>query len=179
MKTTHQIKTSVSALEKTASPALPKPRREHEWLRQFAGDWVVEAECYMNADHTPVSNKGIERIRSLGGFWLLVEVESDMMGKPFQGIQTLGFDPAKGKFIGTWVDSLTSELWHYEGFLNKEWTELTLNSEGICPQTGALTKVRSVLAYKDMNHKIYSSYTVGKNGELTLALRASALRIHD
>ena len=179
MKTISKIKASVSELAKSVTPAFPKPQAEHDWLRQFAGDWLVEADCYMNTDGPPEESKGIERIRSLGGFWLLVEIEADMMGKPFHGVQTLGFDTEKKRFIGTWVDSLTSELWNYEGTLNREHTALTLNSEGVCPQTGQLTKVRSVLEITDNNHKLYTSYILNKDGEWTLALKARGLRIHD
>jgi hypothetical protein len=41
---------------------------------------------------------------------------------------TVGFDPERGKFVGSWVGSMMNHQWVYEGYL--EGDRLILESEG-------------------------------------------------
>ncbi len=43
---------------------------------------------------------------------------------------TLGYDPAKARFVGTWVGSMMPYLWIYDGELDASGRVLTLNSSG-------------------------------------------------
>jgi uncharacterized protein DUF1579 len=43
---------------------------------------------------------------------------------------TLGYDPEKKQYVGTWVGSMMSYLWVYDGSLDAEEKVLTLNAEG-------------------------------------------------
>ena len=43
---------------------------------------------------------------------------------------TLGFDPQKGGYVGTWIGSMTSFLWIYRGTLDRVEKILTLDTEG-------------------------------------------------
>jgi hypothetical protein len=51
----------------------------------------------------------------LGEFWMMNEFHNEVAGFGMKGIQTVGYDPSKKKYIGTWVDSATNHLWLYEG----------------------------------------------------------------
>ena len=88
-------------------PMMPKPVKEHEWLNQFVGQWEVESECIMEAGKPPVKSQGSEKTISLGGFWVVSEFQSSMMGMKIDARMTVGYDPAKKKYVGTWVDSCT------------------------------------------------------------------------
>jgi hypothetical protein len=68
----------------------------------------------MDPTKPPMKVKGNEVVRSIGGFWIVAESKGDMMGKPFLGVMTLGFDPQTKKYTGTWSDSMASHLWKYE-----------------------------------------------------------------
>ena len=43
---------------------------------------------------------------------------------------TLGFDPAKKKYVGSWVGSMMPQLWTYEGALDPTGRILALESQG-------------------------------------------------
>src|SRR5262245_2273395 len=100
------------------TPELPKPGKEHQWLQQLAGEWDCDVEMYMEPGKPPQKCKGTESIRSLGGFWTLSEQKGEFMGMSFNGLLTLGYDPEKEKYVGTWVDNMTNYLWKYEGSLD-------------------------------------------------------------
>jgi len=175
MKTEQKTKstTTHSAASRIGTPTLPKPQPEHQWLQQFVGEWESETESHMDPDREPEISKAIEHIRPLGAFWIVNEIDAEMFGAPFHGIQTLGYDPQKHQFVGTWVDSVSCALWTYEGTLNKERTALTFYSEGPCPTSpDKLSKIKDVLEFKDKYHKIYTSYVLDSHGDWTLCMEA-------
>lgn len=105
---------------------------EHRWLHQLVGDWTVETECAMGPGQPPFRGKGIERVRNLGPCWTIIEGSGDMPGGKgdCSYIVTLGFDPAKARFVGTWVGTPMTMLWVYEGRLDAARRVLTLSAEG-------------------------------------------------
>src|SRR4051812_28817673 len=95
--------------------------KEHEWLDKFVGEWSYESDCMMGPDQPSVKSTGMERVRSLAGAWVICEGQNEM---PESGtantMMTLGYDPAKKKFVGTFVVSMMTYLWVYEGELDAE-----------------------------------------------------------
>jgi hypothetical protein len=43
---------------------------------------------------------------------------------------TLGFDPKRNRYVGTWIGSMMNHLWVYDGELDANKRVLTLNAEG-------------------------------------------------
>lgn len=168
--------TSVMAAE---MPDFPKPTPEHQWLQQFVGEWDAETEAFMEPGQPAVHTKGTEKTESLGGFWTTSEISSTMMDMPFKGLMTLGYDTEKKKYVGTWVDSMTGQLWKYEGFVAPGSNALTLESEGACPmRPGKLTKFREVIELKDKDHKVFSSSMLGEDGKWMTMMTSTAKRKH-
>src|SRR5262245_32653593 len=106
-----------------------KPQKEHEWLKQLAGEWETEADIETEPGKPPQKIKGTESGRMVGEFWAVLEIKGDFQG-PFTGILSLGYDPAKKKYVGTWFDSKSTHLWTYLGSVDDGGTKLTLETEG-------------------------------------------------
>ncbi len=115
-------------------PKPPAPQEQHEWLKQLAGEWESESEIYMEPGKPPIKSKGTETARMIGGFWLQGENKGTIMDQPMTGILTVGFDPETKQYVGTWVDSMTSHLWKYEGKVDETGKTLTLATRGPCPK---------------------------------------------
>ncbi|MEB3287428.1 MAG: DUF1579 domain-containing protein [Vampirovibrionales bacterium] len=163
-----------------AMPEMPQPTKEHAWLQQFVGDWKAESDLFMEPGKPPVHTTGTEEIEAVGEFWTVSEIESTMMDKPFTGNMTLGFDTAKKKFVGTWIDSMTGKLWEYEGTVDATGKVLTLNSEGECPMNpGKLTQFKEVLELKDENTKTFTSSMLDENGKWVTVMTSTATRVAD
>lgn len=105
------------------------PQQEHRWLERLAGSWTVESECSMGPDQSPMKSSGSETTRSLGGLWVVCEgTAPGPDGTPMESRLTLGYDPARGKFVGTFVASCMTHQWVYDGTLDGD--TLTLDTAG-------------------------------------------------
>lgn len=137
-----------------ASPA----SAELAFLERLAGEWETEGKAYLAAGQPPIETQGTESIRAVGGHWAVSEIESAFMGAPFSAVFTLGYDPESERFVGTWIDSLSSHLWHYEGTLDADGDTLTLEKEGPCIRTpGEHAKYRDVIELHDGRAKTLTS----------------------
>jgi hypothetical protein len=153
------------------TPAMPGPVKEHEWLQQLVGEWQTDAEMFMEPGQPPVKSQGTESVRPIGGFWVLAEYQGTFTDKPFTGVLSLGYDPQKQKYVGSWIGSMDSQLWRYEGTLDATGKILTLETEGVCPHApGKLTKFREVIEIKDKNHRVFTSSMEGEDGKWVTAM---------
>jgi hypothetical protein len=159
---------SVGGICSAQAPEMPKPAKEHESLAQFAGEWEVNSECKMPGMDEPIVCKGTESAKIVGGFWLVTHGEGDMMGMKMQSILTLGYNPEKKKYVGTFLSSCDSTLWKYEGEMDEGGKKLTLHTEGPhMADPGKTAKYREVLELVDKDHKTFTSYLIDENGKET------------
>jgi hypothetical protein len=80
-------------------------------------------------------------------------------------LMTLGYDPQKKQYVGTWVGSMMTHLWIYEGSLDEEEKILTLNTEGPSfSAEGKLGKFRDVIEIKSDDHRVLTSHMLGDDG---------------
>jgi hypothetical protein len=155
-----------------------KPQKEHEWLQQLVGEWTCESECRMGPDKLPESFTGSEVVRSIGGLWIVCEGQGEMPdGGHATTIMTLGFDPAKQRYLGTFIGSMMANLWLYEGALDANGTTLPLNSEGPSFTDPTKTaKYRDVIEIKSANHRVMTSHVLGGDGKWTSFMTANYRR---
>ncbi len=140
------------------TPDFPEPTEEHEWLAQFAGEWDTVSEGTAGPDQPAFTVEGSMTSRRLGGFWIVNEISNESVGAVNTGIQTIGYDPDKERYVGTWVDSMTNTLWHYEGTVDESGKILTLETEGpniMVPGETAL--YRDIYEFKSPDHIIATS----------------------
>ncbi len=158
-------------------PAMPEPSKEHAWLEKFTGEWTTHSKGTMGPDQPTMECNGTLISRQLGGFWILNELKGDWAGSPMTGIQTIGFNDAKKKYVGTWVDSATAYMWHYEGTLDPTGKVLTLQAEG--PNfivAGKLTKFEDIYEFKSANEIAMTSRMLGEDGEWVTFMSGTATR---
>jgi hypothetical protein len=93
----------------------PGPHPEHARLASRIGAWNIECTYFLAGDQSPLRAKGREVIRMLGPFWSISDFRSELMGAPFVGQATVGFDPERGLWVAHWVDSTSPFLLSLEG----------------------------------------------------------------
>lgn len=130
-----------------------KPTPEHEWLRRMVGEWTYEMN-HEEPGKPPVTVRGTGVTRAIGELWTISEGEGEMApGDQSFMVTTLGYDKQKGKFVGTWLGSMMSYLWIYEGFLDDDRRVLTLESVG-----PSMTKPGEMGQYRDIITVIDEDY---------------------
>ncbi len=107
---------------------MPEAQAEHRWLQRLVGEWSYEADMEGGPGQPPVRDAGTESVRSLGDVWVVCEGHSE--DETSKTLMTLGYDPEKKRFTGTYVGSMMTTLWLYEGELEPGDTRLALYSDG-------------------------------------------------
>ncbi len=142
-----------------------KPTRQHDWLMQLLGEWTFETECSAGQDQPPMKMTGTEIARSLGGLWLVSEWTGPTpSGEVATSIITLGFDPQKDRFVGTFIAPMMSHLWIYNGSLDEAGKVLTLDAEGPKFRGEGIAKYQDIIELVSPDHKILRSRVLGEDG---------------
>ena len=139
-----------------------EPQQEHQWLQKLVGEWAVTS-----ATASEVSGgEWVERVRSLDGLWVVAEGQGEMPdGGPAVTMMTLGYDPRRQRYVGTWVGSMMTHLWVYEGTLDESGTVLTLDCEGPDFETqGRLTRYQDIITIVDDDHRILTARMLTADG---------------
>lgn len=168
----------VSPLTADEQPSMPgpaKPNAEHEWILQFVGEWNWKTEFYMVPGQPPMKSEGTETITNVGSFWVTGILKSEMMGMPFEGRGTYGYDTHKEKYVGTWVDTMGPNLWSNEG--TRDGNILTLTCTNYCPMRGKLCDFKDQIELsEDGKTRTYTSSIKGDDGSWTLIMKGVATR---
>jgi len=139
---------------------------EHRWLERFVGEWTWEMEADGEPGQPGHRLTGTERVRSLGGVWVVCEGEGAMPdGGQAQTIMTLGFDSSTGRFTGTFVGTMMHHLWLYDGEIDREGSVLTLDTEGPgFEDPSKLSRYRDTITFHGDDHRVLASSYQGADG---------------
>lgn len=141
--------------------------REQQWLAALVGEWTYEAEASMAPGEPPQRMSGTETVRALGDAWIVCEPRADDTSPdaPSTALMTLGYDPAKGRVVGSFVSSGMPFLWVYDGALDASATTLTLDTEGpSLTAEGQTGRYRDTIAI-DGGERTMTSRYLGDDGE--------------
>jgi len=128
----------------------------------------------MGPDQPPMKNKGRETVRSLGGLWTIGEGSGEAPGGgTCDSVMTLGFDPQTKRFVGTFIASMMTYLWPYNGTLDAAGKVLTLDSEGPSfAGDGAMAMYQDIIEFHSDNHRTLSSQFLGPDGQWVPFMKA-------
>ncbi|WP_164102845.1 DUF1579 domain-containing protein [Candidatus Laterigemmans baculatus] len=143
-----------------------KPQAEHRWLAKLVGDWNVESDYRMGADQPSKKSESRISVRSLEGMWVVMESGGDSpeMGK-WSSLLTLGYDPRRKQYVGTFFGSMMNHLWIYAGSLDDSGRVLTLDTEGPRFEGEGLVAYQDIFESVDDDHWILSSRVRGDDGQ--------------
>jgi hypothetical protein len=105
-------------------------------LAMEEGVWDAEITMYAPNAEGKVetsTSKGVETNRMLAGKWLISDFKGEMFGATFEGHGTNGYDAKKGKYVATWVDTMSARIDTLEGTYDEKTKTLTLNSDSETP----------------------------------------------
>ena len=144
-----------------------QPQKEHQWLHRLIGDWTYEHEGCPEPGKPPEKFRGTQHVRSLGGIWILAEGKGDMPGGGTAQTQImLGYDTKTKRFAGTFIGSMMTNLWIYDGALDPTGRMLVLNSDGPSFTDETKTaKYQDIFEIVNDDHHILRSQVLGDDGK--------------
>jgi len=143
------------------------PEEAHRWLHQLVGEWNYESA----ADG---ACSGTERVRKVGELWVVGESEMQMTGgETSYAIITIGYDPKRKRFVGSWIGSTMAHLWTYDGELDSVGRKLSLFAEGpSVDEQGNFSPTKTsnycdAIEIQDKDRRIFTGSIQGPDGSWT------------
>jgi hypothetical protein len=142
---------------------IPQPGPEHEVFLKDVGVWDADIQINPGPGAPPIPSKGVSRNRlGCGGLWLISEFLNETTG--FEGHGIFGYDPAKRKYVGTWIDPMRTFLAFYEGSWDAERKTMTMRVETDGPQ-GSPLRWREVTETKDPDTQLWRQIMTVAGGQ--------------
>lgn len=157
----------------------PEPHAMHRWLQQLLGEWTSESHCDTGPGEPPQQSAGTEHVRALGDLWVLCEGTGTMPGGGGEArmLMTLGYDPEKNVFRGSWVGSMMTHMFVYEGTLDADKKVLTLETEGPSFKgDGKTARYRDVITLVSANERTLTSFGHQPDGSWSQFMTATYRR---
>jgi len=144
---------------------LGTPGAPHKVLASMAGSWNTKTKGWMEPDKPPMETTGTcEQKMLLDGRYLQQEYTGDMMGSPFTGINLIGYDNHTKKYVSTWIDSMSTGIYYFEGTASADGKTISQKSSYDDPVRGPMVW-RSVTRIVDDNTLEYEMYLIPKGGK--------------
>lgn len=144
---------------------LGTPGEPHRVLSNMAGSWSTRVKSWPEPDKPSMESSGTcEQKMVLGGRFLQQEFTGDMMGTTFTGIGFTGYDNHSGKYVSTWIDSMSTSILLFEGTADADGKIITQENHHNDPVRGPMTW-RSVTRIVDDNTWVFEMYSIYEKGK--------------
>jgi hypothetical protein len=155
--------------EATAMEAWMKlnaPGKAHQVLAGMAGSWDMEVKAWMAPGAPPTVSPGqAENQMIMGGRFVRETVTSEMSGMPFEGMSLTGYDNVKKKYVGIWIDSMTTGIFRCEGDYDSTAKTLTMRGRTFDAMAGKEVAVRTVARVETADRHVFEWYAPGPDGK--------------
>ncbi|KPF46913.1 DUF1579 domain-containing protein [Rhizobium sp. AAP43] len=157
----------------------PKPTEHHRFLDRLVGDWLFLSTAGDEAyDPEDPLKRWTEKVRSIGGLWVVAESEGMMGDTRETMIITLGYDPRLGQYVGSWIGSMMDKLWVYKGWLEEDGQTLVLEAEGPSMEDPSRTELyRDVIHFIDDDTRRFSGSVKKSDGSFHTFMTSVSKRI--
>jgi hypothetical protein len=141
---------------------LATPGEPHKQLASLAGSWTTKTKSWMEPGKPPTETAGACEYKVLlDGRYVQQDCTGEMMGQPFTGIGTHGYDNFTKKYMTMWMDSMGTRMFSMEGTGTPDGKTVTLRGNHPDPFEGVM-KHRAVWKFPDANTQIFEMYGAHK-----------------
>ncbi len=166
-ETAEAAKPMDSAAMMKAWEAYATPGEPHKMLAMDNGSWDCESTMYMSAnDPKPMKTKMTSTSKMvMGGRYQESRYSGNMMGQPFEGVATVGYDNASKKYVSTWMDNMGTGLMYMTGDYDVATKTMSMKGECTDPMTGQKKNVRETFAIVDDNTRKMEMFDTDASGK--------------
>ena len=151
----------MEAMQKAMSPGEP-----HKRLARLAGDWTFSQKMWMDPSQPPMDSAGTMHGEAiLGGRYVQTTWKGNMMGMPFEGRSTEGYDNLAKKYVNSWVDNMGTGIIHSTGTCDDQGMKCSYKGDMIDPMTGKPSYMRQEITWTDANTFKNEMYGPGLDGK--------------
>jgi hypothetical protein len=153
--------------EKKANPPAPPvdaPGPVHKQMESLAGKWDVEV-TYVIEGKERKGKATCEAKWIMDGRFLQQDYKSNLMGKPYNVMQLLGYDNNKKKTIEIVINNLGTGVLHNEGSISNDGKTITNEGEHLDPRSDKMTKLRTVTTIIDQDHYTLEWFHTNADGK--------------
>ncbi|MGE3181366.1 MAG: DUF1579 domain-containing protein [Phycisphaerae bacterium] len=148
------------------------PGDHHAHMDQLVGEWDMDCKFWMaGPDAEPMVTTGkMTREMILGGRYLTEHYSGNFGGMPFEGHGLMAYDNMQKKYIGLWIDSMSTAIFREMGTCDDAGKVFTFYGENPDPETGGkkMKKTKSIITIKDKDNHKMEAYTVTPEGEFKM-----------
>jgi hypothetical protein len=159
-----------------ADAQMPGPTKEHEIFKEDVGTWDATMKLFATPGAEPTVSKATETNELIGGMWLVSRFEGQLMGMPFTGVGTWGYDPAEKKYVGTWLDNMSPYPQTIRGDYDPATRTMTAVSESRDPMSGEKTTYRQTTRMVDDDTRLFEMSMPDGQGGYTKMLEVEYKR---
>jgi uncharacterized protein DUF1579 len=153
---------AVLAQDKPKEPAAPamggpemeammkamSPGEQHKHLARLAGDWTFTNKMWMAPGQPPSESSGTMHGETiLDGRYVQSVWKGNMMGMPFEGHGTDGYDNVAKKYVSSWIDNMGTGILYSTGSCDTDGHKCETKGSMMDPMTGKDSYMRSVISW--------------------------------
>jgi hypothetical protein len=162
-----KAKSGPSQAEMEAMMKAATPGDAHKKLNGMAGTFTADVKMWMAPGAPPTAGSGVaENTWALDGRWLQQNFTGTFMGMPFTGVGYTGYDNIKKKYVGSWMDSMSTSMMISTGTANADGKSYTFTSTMDDPMTGKSTPVKETVTVVDDDHHTLEMWGAGPDGKM-------------
>ena len=155
--------------EKAAMEAMQKastPGEAHKKLEAVVGTFDTKVKTWMDPSKPPEESTGTsENTWVLGNRYVQMKYQGTMMGQPFTGMGYQGYDNVTKKYVGTWMDSMSTGIMRTTGQADKSGKTMTMTGSAADPVTGKMVNLTEKITVKDNDHHSFEMWAPGPDGK--------------
>ena len=142
------------------------PSESHKMMAKSVGEWATTMQMWESPDAKPMKSEGTCKSEMiLGGRYMQSKYSGMVMGMPFEGISTDGYDNAKKVYINTWVDNMGTGIMHAEGKFDDASKTIVYNGTMFDPMQNKELTYRQTMQMVDDSHMVMEMFNTTKAGK--------------
>ena len=136
-------------------------------LSPMVGSFNVSVKSWMAPGAPPMESTGTsENTWALDNRYVEQRFSGSFMGMPFKGIGFTGYDNIKKKYVGSWMDNMSTAIMVSYGSADAGGKSIKFTSTMDDPMTGKPTQVDETVTVTDDDHHSLEMWGAGPDGKM-------------
>ncbi|HSK77812.1 MAG TPA: DUF1579 domain-containing protein [Thermoanaerobaculia bacterium] len=156
-------------MDQAAMEAMMKamtPGENHKHIARYAGDWTFTNKMWMDPSQPPAESSGTMHGETiLDGRYVQATWKGNMMGTPFEGRGTHGYDNLSKQYVSTWIDNMATGIMYSTGTCDAAGKRCEDKGDMMDPMTGQKSYMRTVTTWTSDKSFTMEMYGPGPSGQ--------------